>query len=404
MIRNTFFVLFILFSTIFDLRGQNTICEGQFSTYNFDIPGSSIDQVLILNDFGIQGIIISTGSDINSYLESPLVENGEFRIDVVYHKINISETINENEINNHLDLIANTDIIYSPIIRADENIEDSLVLIQLTKIADLCNQKNKEFVIYPHDNTFIQSIEEAIFWINQITLNNIKVSFHLCHELRQGHADQIDEILQDYFHMIRYATISGGDEVTDPNEPNWNDAIKPLGMGTFDLEIVLNKLIQLNFAGPVAIHTFGINESYDVHLPSSIAYLNDYSLDEDNDSFDFCNDCNDTIATINPDAIEVPNNGVDEDCDGFDLVTSIYELSNFSVNIYPNPAIDIVNIDISGSDKYDANVFDLAGKLITNTSNQSIIQIQTLPQGTYLLEIKDLNTGLKIVKRIVKWN
>ena len=95
--------------------------------------------------------------------------------------------------------------------------------------------------------THCDAIEDAIFWINQINLTNIKVSFHLCHELRQGHADQIDEILQDYFHMIRYATISGGDEVTDPNEPNWNDAIKPLGMGTFDLEIVLNKLIQLFF-------------------------------------------------------------------------------------------------------------------------------------------------------------
>lgn len=127
MIRNIINILGIVFLVMSNLKGQNTICKGQFSTYNFDIPGSPREQVLILHHLGIQGIIINTNSDITSYLQSPLVQSEEFKIDVLYTEINISNNIDEQKIRNHLDLIANTDIIYSPIIKANENIEDSIL-------------------------------------------------------------------------------------------------------------------------------------------------------------------------------------------------------------------------------------------------------------------------------------
>ena len=89
VIKNIFYVLFMLFTAIFNLNGQNTICEGQFSTYNFDIPGSPTDQILTLHELGIQVVIFNTNNNINSYLQSPLVQNGEFKIDVVYHRTTI---------------------------------------------------------------------------------------------------------------------------------------------------------------------------------------------------------------------------------------------------------------------------------------------------------------------------
>ena len=88
----------------------------------------------------------------------------------------------------------------------------------------------------------------------------------------------------------------------------------------------------------------------------------------------------------------------------FDLnsVLSTHELTNSTVSIYPNPAIDIINIDVPENLKYDANLYDLNGRVIINTTNKSEIEIQTLPLGTYLIEIKDLDSGQKVIDKIIK--
>ena len=88
----------------------------------------------------------------------------------------------------------------------------------------------------------------------------------------------------------------------------------------------------------------------------------------------------------------------------FDLnpVLSTHELTNSSIRIYPNPAIDIINIDLPKNLNYQANLHDLNGRLISSMTNKSVIEIQTLPLGTYLIEIKDLDSGQKVIDKIIK--
>ena len=55
---------------------------------------------------------------------------------------------------------------------------------------------------------------------------------------------------------------------------------------------------------------------------SDIAYIeNAWDIDNDSDGFtENQGDCNDTIPEISPGTLEIPNNDVDEDCDGIALI------------------------------------------------------------------------------------
>ena len=87
-----------------------------------------------------------------------------------------------------------------------------------------------------------------------------------------------------------------------------------------------------------------------------------------------------------------------------DSALSIPESTNSTIRIYPNPATDVINIDVPANLKYHTNIYDLNGRLISSSKNKSVIEIQTLPIGVYLIEISDLESDYKVVEKIIKVN
>lgn len=84
------------------------------------------------------------------------------------------------------------------------------------------------------------------------------------------------------------------------------------------------------------------------------------------------------------------------------LTTSVEETNQYvDVNIYPNPATDFINIDVKGQLNYQVNLYDLEGRLIITATNSSQISTESFSEGTYLLEIKDINSVHKRVEKVV---
>lgn len=84
--------------------------------------------------------------------------------------------------------------------------------------------------------------------------------------------------------------------------------------------------------------------------------------------------------------------------------TSINSPETKTLQVYPNPARDYLIISLSGNEVYhQADILDMTGNIVMETKiDQEKIDISSLPQGIYLLRLKQ--NGNIVVARFIKTN
>lgn len=124
--------------------------------------------------------------------------------------------------------------------------------------------------------------------------------------------------------------------------------------------------------------------------------------DNDGDGFTAEIDCNDADATIYPSAEDIPGNGIDEDCDGADLVSSVRELGGLKVSIYPNPVAGTLYVESAALSDLELRLYNLTGQLLLTGSGNGVLDLSDLAEGVFLLEVCNNTTGNRLTKRVLR--
>ncbi|MBX7053142.1 MAG: T9SS type A sorting domain-containing protein, partial [Flavobacteriales bacterium] len=154
--------------------------------------------------------------------------------------------------------------------------------------------------------------------------------------------------------------------------------------------------------------------------------LNSYYEDADGDNYgdigglvlacsnptgyvDNSDDCDDSDSSINPDAIEFCD-GIDNDCNGAiddNCIDSVEEINiSWSVQLYPNPAHDQLNVVVSGATgMMDYTIHDAMGRLVIQSKLNgshvvNLIDCSKLSQGSYSITVN--NGTEQVIHKFVK--
>ncbi len=252
-------------------------------TFDFKMDDMSVaERSKLFAGLGYKGTAFAVKTDkqrekLTEYLETKEFTTGNLSIPVVYFPFDFSKNLdNENTLwrKTLASLPAGTALWV--IILNKENATKEKTVALLKTMSQEAQKLNKDIVIYPHDNCFIESAEEAIPYIKEVNEPNLFLTLHLCHEMRAGNGDRLLDVAIKAAPYLKFASISGSNVTMSGNDKaNWSDAIKPLDRGDYNVSNFVSVLQKIKFKGKTILHTFGIDDVPENHLSRSISKWND---------------------------------------------------------------------------------------------------------------------------------
>ena len=152
---------------------------------------------------------------------------------------------------------------------------DADALRELRRLNKVAKPVGLRIAIYPHVNTHVESLEEALRVANLVDDDNVGVSLTLCHQLKKQGVQDLAPLLKKALPKLFLVQISGA-EAGDTREMDWDKLIQPLGQGSYDINLLLQTLHDLNYLGPIGVIGYRINQPAQQHLKQSISFWREH--------------------------------------------------------------------------------------------------------------------------------
>lgn len=260
-----------------------------------------------------------------------------------------------------------------------------------SKQHDIRALNNGNYMLFDNGNDHTPSISRAVeYHIDEENMQATRVwQFIHPEEIfapSQGNAQRLDNGNT----VIGYGSFNqvGGGRVTEVNadgeivfEFKMEPGITSYRVRKFDFEPVFEVEVVQGCTDPSAVnYNPEANEDDGTCL---------HDLDEDG-FYAEVDDCDDSNEDINPDGVEIPNDGIDQDCDGNDLVVGVAEETIIPLTIYPNPTATVLHISLAESTLLPYEIYDSHGKLADQGMMHPPYQLEVsiLPRGNYSVRIE----------------
>jgi sugar phosphate isomerase/epimerase len=161
-------------------------------------------------------------------------------------------------------------------VQGGQKVEHKQIVDFLRSAAERTKAAGVELVIYPHwsgnnplNVCLIESAEDAIPYVEEIESDNLFISLHLCHEIKAGNGDRLNEVAARIKPWLRLPSINGADVDAVNEAKGWERGIQPLIMGDYDSSKLIDALKSVDYEGPVILHTWGLQKAAADHHHTS---------------------------------------------------------------------------------------------------------------------------------------
>lgn len=153
--------------------------------------------------------------------------------------------------------------------RPSDPTHDERAVEILRGMSALAVDSGAQLLLYPHQGSWIERIEDSIRVAEKVDRPNVGVMFNLCHWLRVDAGRDYRPLLERAGSRLWGVSINGAD--TRDEKPGWDRYIQSLDRGDFDVRGLLRALDAVGYRGPIGLQCYGIGGDTREHLERSMA-------------------------------------------------------------------------------------------------------------------------------------
>ena len=267
-------------------RAADRALPNPFGVFNLrpfnELPAQQ--QVDLAMKSGYDGLMASTSTKtsalvrLREFAAVPAVRDGKFKIYAILWQVRVDKPTDQTFLKEFIGICKELNAaVWCNVVGTPGEREFTLPLLK--NVAEQCLAGGVQLVLYPHHACTFETAEESLEIWEKLKHPEIKLSLHLCHELKAKNLGRTDAIIAKILPHLALVSINGIDTAAPIQAKGWDGIIIPLNEGDFDVRPFVTSLARAGYKGPILLHNFGFKAKPEDYLPASMKRWREISAD-----------------------------------------------------------------------------------------------------------------------------